>query len=300
VATTNNAGERLAGAPEPMHRWEGADGLVIAGDSWGESTGPLVVLQHGGGQTRHAWRGAGETLGEAGYWAVALDARGHGDSDWARDGDYERPAMIRDLVAILDQLGRSDPILVGASMGGNASLAAIGDGHVAGRALVLVDIAPRISSTGSKKIGEFMGQKPNGFETLDDVADAIANYQPHRKRRRSLDGLAKNVRLGADGRYHWHWDPAYRKRRALNRDQIRARTRKLEDAARSLTVPTLLVRGGLSDVLDEAGAQAFLDLVPQAEYVNVTGAAHMVAGDRNDVFASAVVDFLTRAVPPAT
>lgn len=300
MATTNNAGERLAGAPEPMHRWEGADGLVIAGDSWGESTGPLVVLQHGGGQTRHAWRGAGETLGEAGYWAVALDARGHGDSDWARDGDYERPAMIRDLVAILDQLGRSDPILVGASMGGNASLAAIGDGHVAGRALVLVDIAPRISSTGSKKIGEFMGQKPNGFETLDDVADAIANYQPHRKRRRSLDGLAKNVRLGADGRYHWHWDPAYRKRRALNRDQIRARTRKLEDAARSLTVPTLLVRGGLSDVLDEAGAQAFLDLVPQAEYVNVTGAAHMVAGDRNDVFASAVVDFLTRAVPPAT
>lgn len=300
MATTNNAGERLAGAPEPMHRWEGADGLVIAGDSWGESTGPLVVLQHGGGQTRHAWRGAGETLGEAGYWAVALDARGHGDSDWARDGDYERPAMIRDLVAILDQLGRSDPILVGASMGGNASLAAIGDGHVAGRALVLVDIAPRISSTGSKKIGEFMGQKPNGFETLDDVADAIANYQPHRKRRRSLDGLAKNVRLGADGRYHWHWDPAYRKRRALNRDQIRARTRKLEDAARSLTVPTLLVRGGLSDVLDEAGAQAFLDLVQQAEYVNVTGAAHMVAGDRNDVFASAVVDFLTRAVPPAT
>ncbi|MGI9612649.1 MAG: alpha/beta fold hydrolase [Acidimicrobiales bacterium] len=281
-----------------MHTWTGAGGVTIAGDSWGDPDGPLVVLQHGGGQTRHAWRGAGQTLGDAGYWAVALDARGHGDSDWAADGDYERTTMIGDLVAVLDQLGRSDPILVGASMGGNASLAAIGDGHIVGRALVLVDIAPRISSTGSKKIGEFMGQKPNGFDSLDEVADAIANYQPHRKRRRNLDGLAKNIRLGADGKYHWHWDPAYRKRRSLTRDQIRARTRKLEDAARNLTVPTLLVRGGLSDVLDESGAQSFLDLVPHAEYVNVADAAHMVAGDRNDVFATSVIEFLTRAVPP--
>ena len=280
-----------------MHAWTGTGEVTIAGDSWGDPDGPLVVLQHGGGQTRHAWRGAGQTLGDAGYWAVALDARGHGDSDWAADGDYERATMIGDLVAVLDQLGRDDPILVGASMGGNASLAAIGDGHVGGRALVLVDIAPRISSTGSKKIGEFMGQKPNGFDSLDEVADAIANYQPHRKRRRNLDGLAKNVRLGPDGKYHWHWDPAYRKRRGLSRDEIRARTRKLEDAARNLTVPTLLVRGGLSDVLDESGAQAFLDLVPHAEYVNVANAAHMVAGDRNDVFATSVIEFLTRAVP---
>jgi len=281
-----------------MHTWVGADGLTIAGDSWGDPRGQLVVLQHGGGQTRHAWRGAGETLGDAGYWAVALDARGHGDSDWAPDGDYERPAMIRDLVAVLEQLGRDDPILVGASMGGNVSLAALGDGDIAGRALVLVDIAPRISSKGSKKIGEFMGQKPDGFDTLDEVADAIANYQPHRKRRRNLDGLAKNIRLGPDGKYRWHWDPVYRKRRALSRDEIRARTRKLEDAARNLTIPTLLVRGGLSDVLDEDGAQSFLALVPQAEYVNVADAAHMVAGDRNDVFATSVIEFLTRTVPP--
>lgn len=298
MVAKKNAGERLPGAPDPMHTWVGADGLTIAGDSWGDPRGQLVVLQHGGGQTRHAWRGAGETLGDAGYWAVALDARGHGDSDWAPDGDYERPAMIRDLVAVLEQLGRDDPILVGASMGGNVSLAALGDGDIAGRALVLVDIAPRISSKGSKKIGEFMGQKPDGFDTLDEVADAIANYQPHRKRRRNLDGLAKNIRLGPDGKYRWHWDPVYRKRRALSRDEIRARTRKLEDAARNLTIPTLLVRGGLSDVLDEDGAQSFLALVPQAEYVNVADAAHMVAGDRNDVFATSVIEFLTRTVPP--
>ena len=289
---------RLEGAPEPMIYWQGA-GVRIAGDTWGDPSGPLVVLQHGGGQTRHAWRGAGETLGAAGYFAVAFDARGHGDSDWAPDGNYERDAMMEDLRLVVDQLDRGRPALVGASMGGMASLAAIGEGLVDAAALVLVDIAPRIRGDGTKKIGEFMGQKPNGFDSLEEVADAIANYQPHRERPRTLDGLAKNVRIGPDGRYYWHWDPRWRDRPMMTTDQLRARTHRLEDCARSLAVPTLLVRGGLSDVLDEKGAQSFLALVPHPEYVNITDAAHMVAGDRNDNFGAAVIDFLTRSVPVA-
>ncbi len=292
-----SAGERLPGAPIPMAYWDGA-GVRIAGDRWGDPDGQLVILQHGGGQTRHAWRGVGETLGDAGYNAIALDARGHGDSDWAPDGNYERDAMIDDLVCVLEQLGAGPPILVGASMGGNTSLAALGEGRVEGRALVLVDIAPRIRSSGTKKIGQFMNQRPDGFDSLEEVADAIANYQPHRKRPRNLDGLAKNIRLAADGRYRWHWDPKFRQRPNMTRDELRERTRRLEACAAELTVPTLLVRGGLSDVLDEAGAQAFLALVPHAEYVNVKDAAHMVAGDRNDIFGDRVIDFLRRTVPP--
>ncbi len=292
-----SAGERLPGAPIPMAYWDGA-GVRIAGDRWGDPDGQLVILQHGGGQTRHAWRGVGETLGDAGYNAIALDARGHGDSDWAPDGNYERDAMIDDLVCVLEQLGAGPPILVGASMGGNTSLAALGEGRVEGRALVLVDIAPRIRSSGTKKIGQFMNQRPDGFDSLEEVADAIANYQPHRKRPRNLDGLAKNIRLAADGRYRWHWDPKFRQRPNMTRDELRERTRRLEACAAELTVPTLLVRGGLSDVLDEAGAQAFLALVPHAEYVNVEDAAHMVAGDRNDIFGDRVIDFLRRTVPP--
>jgi len=292
-----SAGQRLPGAPEPMHTWQG-EGVSITGDSWGDPLGPLVILQHGGGQTRHAWRGAGEILGQAGYHAVAIDARGHGDSQWAPDGNYERDIMIQDLARVVEQLDAGPPILVGASMGGNTSLAAIGEGHVEARALVLVDIAPRIRSEGTKKIGQFMSQKPNGFDSLEEVAEAIANYQPHRKRKRNLEGLAKNIRLGDDGKYYWHWDPSYRRRPYMTTDEIRVRTRRLEDCARNLSIPTLLIRGGLSDVLDENGAQAFLALVPQAEYVNVTDAAHMVAGDRNDTFGVAVIDFLTREVPP--
>jgi non-heme chloroperoxidase len=282
-----------------MQYWDGA-GVRIAGDRWGDPDGPLVILQHGGGQTRHAWRGVGQTLGDAGYNAVAIDARGHGDSDWAEDKNYERDIMIEDLVRVVEQLDAGPPILVGASMGGNTSLAALGEGHVAGRALVLVDIAPRIKASGTKKIGQFMSQKPNGFDSLEEVAEAIANYQPHRKRPRNLDGLAKNIRLGADGKYYWHWDPSYRKRPHLSGDDLRERTRRLEASSRNLTVPTLLVRGGLSDVLDEEGAQAFLELVPHAEYVNVKDAAHMVAGDRNDIFGDKVIDFLNRVAPVGT
>jgi non-heme chloroperoxidase len=275
-----------------MHHWPGA-GLTIAADSWGDPGGPLVVLLHGGGQTRHAWKGTGQRLGAAGYHAVAFDARGHGDSDWAPDGLYTQDAMVADLVKLLGAVGQSRPVLVGASMGGGTSLVAVGEGYVDATALVLVDIAPRIEPDGVVKIQAFMSQKPEGFDSLEEVAEAISSYQPHRERPRALDGLAKNVRLGADGRYHWHWDP---KSRLQGRD-FGDRETRLEDCARNLTLPTLLVRGGLSDILSEEGAAQFLTLCPQSEYVNVTGAAHMVAGDRNDIFASAVIDFLSRAVP---
>ena len=291
--TTKAALTRLPGTPEPMHRWPGHGGVHIAGDAWGPVDGPLVLLQHGGGQTRHAWKGTGETLGAAGYRAVAFDARGHGDSDWSPDGAYGQDAMVRDLQCVIAALGQRRPVLVGASMGGGTSLVAVGESHVDATALVLVDIAPRIELSGVDHIQAFMRLKPEGFASLEEVAQAIGTYQPHRRRPPKLDGLGKNVRLGADGRYHWHWDPRYRAA-PFNLEQ---RARRLEACSVNLRLPTLLVRGGLSDVLSEAGAQEFLALCPTAEYVNVTGAGHMVAGDRNDIFANAVIDFLARVVP---
>jgi len=288
-----SAGERLPGTPDPMHTWPGA-GITIAGDTWGDPDGPLVVLQHGGGQTRHAWKGAGETLGKAGYHVVAFDARGHGDTDWADPEAYGTDFMVEDLCCVIAALGGKKPILVGASMGGGVSLVAVGEGKVDAAALVLVDMAPRIEPEGRQEIQDFMNQKPEGFDSLQEVSDAIANYQPHRARPRTLDGLAKNVRLGADGKYHWHWDPA-RRRAWRNDDMHRAR---LSACADNLSLPTLLVRGGLSNVLSEEGAKSFLEQCPHAEYVRVGNAAHMVAGDRNDNFAGAVIEFLGRVVPP--
>ncbi len=276
-----------------MHTFSGIGGVSIAGDAWGNPDGPLVVLQHGGGQTRHAWKGTGEILGAAGYYAIALDARGHGDSDWASDGAYSHDHMIQDLQRVLAALGRPHPVLVGASMGGVISLIAAGERHVDAKALVLVDVAPRIEPEGVGKIHSFMSQRPDGFDTLEEVALAISNYQPHRQRPRNLDGLAKNIRLGPEGKYHWHWDPRYR----AGTRNLEERRIRLEACAHQLKLPTLLVRGGLSDVLTEEGVQQFLAICPHSEYVNVTDAAHMVAGDRNDIFGNAVIDFLARVAP---
>ena len=290
-AAGQSLGVRIEGTPDPDMMIPASGGVHVAADSFGDS-GPLVFLQHGGGQTRHAWKGAGQDLAAAGYRAVSLDARGHGDSDWAPDGDYSTEALVADLVAVIDHFGE-EPILVGASMGGGTSLTAVGEGDVTAKALVLVDTAPRIEAGGVRKIRDFMGQAPDGFASLEEVADAIANYQPHRKRPRKLDGLAKNVRLWPDGRYRWHWDPAFMKRSR----GLAERIPRQEAAADNLTLPTLLVRGGLSDVLSEEGAQAFLTQVPHAKYANVGDAAHMVAGDRNDVFVSSVLEFLATVAP---
>ena len=99
-----SAGERLPDTPAPGHVWTGYQGLRIAGDTWGDPAGTAVILQHGGGQTRHAWKTTGEVLGEAGFHAIAFDARGHGDSEWSPEGDYSQDAMVRDLCEVMQGL----------------------------------------------------------------------------------------------------------------------------------------------------------------------------------------------------
>ena len=200
-----------------MHFWPGVGGVRIAGDSWGDANGPLVILQHGGGQTRHAWKDVGEMLGKAGFYAVAFDARGHGDSDWAPDGRYGQDVMVEDLQSVVAALGNRRPALVGASMGGGTSLVAVGEDHVDATALVLVDIAPRIEMEGVDKIQAFMSQKPEGFDSLQEVADAIAATSPTASVRGISTGSPRTCVSATDGKYRWHWDPA------LPRDPARYR-----------------------------------------------------------------------------
>ena len=199
-----------------------------------------------------------------------------------------------DVRAVIDVQPRP-PVLVGASLGGLVSLLLAADPQLAIPALVLVDVAARIEPAGAREIGDFMGSAPNGFASLDQAADAVAAYLPHRPRPKDTSGLLRNLRLRADGRYHWHWDPAFMQLRA---DTAIADPLMFERAARELKLPTLLVRGSLSRVVSPEGAEAFLQLAPQAEWVDVTGADHMVAGDANDLFNAAVFDFLARHVPP--
>jgi pimeloyl-ACP methyl ester carboxylesterase len=278
-------------------RLNGAGSVTLAADVEGPRSGPPVLLLHGGGQTRHAWRRARHALAEAGFLALAVDLRGHGDSDWATDGDYSHEAYADDLRAAARQLGR--PVaLIGASLGGVAAMLAAGESpRVDCSALVLVDVTPRMSVAGRAHVLAFMGAHPDGFDSVEQAADAVAAYLPHRPRPSDPSGLRKNLRETADGRLRWHWDPRFVTGRSPRRDDVAAE--RLEAAVRATGIPKLLVRGGASDLVSEEFAADFLALVPDAEYVNVPGAAHMVAGDDNDAFAASVVDFLRRRVGTA-
>ena len=280
-----------------MIEFVGRDGNRLAADVAGEPGDPPVILLHGGGQTRHSWGTTLNALADKGWRAYAVDLRGHGESEWAADGDYTLDAFAGDVLAVSRTLD-APPALVGASLGGIASLAAIGEhpDEAVARALVLVDVAPRMEEQGRMRIGAFMAEHmTDGFASLDEVADAIQRYNPHRPRPSDLSGLAKNLRHGPDGRWYWHWDPAFIGGKLGGADETRASLVdpvRLQQAALGLTLPTLLVRGRVSDLLSEEGAQELLQLVPHAQMVDVAGAGHMVAGDRNDLFNDAVVTFL--------
>ncbi len=264
--------------------------LTLVANHWpGERT--PVVLAHGGGQTRHSWGQTAELLAERGHEVLSIDLRGHGDSGWADDGNYQLEAFADDALDVIEWIGR--PVIwVGASLGGLTGLLASARPGVPMEAIVLVDITPQPAAAGVDRILSFMASNAeSGFATLEDAADAIAAYQPHRPRRADLSGLEKNLRRGDDGRWRWHWDPAFltsRERVKSNED----RYSPVEAAARSLTIPTLLIRGRQSDLVTEAEAEAFLEMVPHAAYIDVADAAHMVAGDKNDIFTSAVVGFI--------
>ncbi len=273
-------------------------GLNLVADVVGPADAPKILFLHGSGQARQSWRSALEMAGKRGYRAFALDLRGHGDSDWAPDGKYSLDLFADDLRRVIEQLD-DVPVLVGASLGGLASMLVTASPTPVVRALVLVDITPRVEMDGAREVMAFMESAPNGYASLDEAADAVTAYLPHRKRPKNTSGLLRNLRL-RNGRYYWHWDPAFMQMgRAANEmceggngeDFLR---NPLEDAARQIKIPTLLIRGGRSRIVSDEGAREFLDMVPHAEFVDIADAHHMVAGDANDAFNEAVFHFIDR------
>lgn len=278
-------------------KFTGHQGLVLTADTGGASNAQPVLLLHGGGQTRHSWRAAAHALIAMGYQVICLDCRGHGQSSRSPSGDYSTDSLIADLKAVIATLDRA-PVLVGASLGGSTALLAIGENpKPLARALVLVDIVPKMSANGIAHIRHFMKSTLNGFASLDEAAAAVSQFIPNRPKPASNDGLERNLNRAEDGRYYWHWDPNFLK------DETRSPnpqfTRRMEEAARRIKIPTMLVRGRESDVVTLEQAQSLIELMPHAQLINVQGAGHMVAGDKNDAFNTAVIDFLKQAIPPS-
>ncbi|HWM49322.1 MAG TPA: alpha/beta hydrolase [Xanthobacteraceae bacterium] len=287
----------------PTHRvtFTGAEGNKLVGDAIGHH-GRAVLLLHGGGQTRHAWRNTGDAIARAGMTAYAVDQRGHGDSEWVASGKYTFADFAADARELADQLAArtgSRPVVAGASLGGIAALTAEGIAAKQARqplfaGLVLVDITPRVDAAGVAKVQGFMREHArDGFASVDEAAQAVAAYLPHRPRPASNEGLKKNLRLHPDGRWRWHWDPRFLESRGPDSVNRTDREEALVAGAKSLKNPVLLVRGGSSELVHDEHVREFLALVPHATYADVAGARHMVAGDRNDQFSEAILKFLT-------
>ena len=282
--------------------FEGVDGIRIVGDRRGDPSAPPVVFLHGGGQTRQSWGGTAAAVADKGWQAITLDARGHGESDWSARTDYRLSSFAADVGRVVELLGQP-PVIVGASLGGLTAILLLGEllpGGASG--VVLVDIIPDMEQAGANRIQEFMADRLlEGFGSLDEVADAIAAYNPHRPRPTDLSGLRKNLRE-REGRFYWHWDPAFIGGQAdLPPSEIQDRVRLNGDVQAIIDagIPLLLVRGRVSDLVTEEGAKEFCARFPEVEFVDVSGAGHMVAGDRNDAFTAAVLDFLERHQPLA-
>jgi pimeloyl-ACP methyl ester carboxylesterase len=271
----------------------GVNDVALVADEWNRDVSstdqrPSILLLHGGGQNRFSWKNTAQILGDQGFHVVALDSRGHGDSDRAPGADYALETLCSDVLRVIAEINRP-VVLIGASMGGlTGILAADAAGPATVTKLVLVDVVPRFEKSGSARIRDFMFSHVHGFDSLEEAADAVAAYLPHRTRPQNPEGLKKNLRH-RNGRWYWHWDP---KLLTKPEDDPHLRADKLENAAISLRIPILLIRGKLSDVVSADGVKDFLDKVPTAEFVELSDAGHTAAGDDNDAFTAAVVDFV--------
>lgn len=270
----------------------GAD-VDLAADVTGPVDGQPILFLHGSGQTRQSWGKALVEAGRHGFRALSMDLRGHGDSGWSPDGRYDLTVFADDLRAVLAQLDRS-PVVVGASLGGIVGMIVAAADPAAIRALVLVDITATVDMEGANEVIAFMNAGSDGFASIEEAAAAVSAYLPHRDKPQSSRGLAKNLRQRG-ARWYWHWDPAFMTMGVDAKQEAEGPT-VLETAARGLTIPTLLIRGGRSRIVTEEGVRVFLEMVPHADYVHIDGAHHMVAGDANDAFNDAVFRFADRQV----
>ena len=276
--------------------FETAEGLRLRGEWW-DAAGPPVLLAHGFGQTRQSWAATQARLAAEGFGSLAMDARGHGQSDRNPKGLlYEGVQFVNDAVRAAATLPAA-PILVGASMGGLTGLMAQAQSGCF-RALVLVDVTPRWEEAGMARIHAFLRAHPEGFEDYEHAAEAIASYLPHRRGRKTRDQLEPLLRADHDGRLQWHWDLRMLEEVVVGSAALQSR---IEAAASEVRVPVLLVSGGRSDLVSDRTVAHFLELVPQAHHVRLPEATHMVAGDDNDGFTDSVLGFLRAQshLPPA-
>lgn len=250
------------------------------------SAPPLLCL-HGITQTAHSWDEVAAELSSA-YRVLCLDQRGHGDSDWAADGDYSRQTQAADVDAISDALELSSFTLAGMSMGGVNAITFTARHPEKVRALVIVDVSPEIQVKGVENIRHFI-QASDELDSFEAFVERAHQFNP----RRSLDNirsrLSHNLKQLPNGKWTWKYDKALR---SPDRGFQATALLNLWDDVRAIRCPTLIIKGGESDILSAESAEKMQAAIPGSRVAVVTGAGHSVMGDNPAAFVTAVREFL--------
>lgn len=255
---------------------------------WGNPDSLPIVLLHGGHQSAHSWDLVSLHLAQK-YRVLALDQRGHGDSEWPRDAEYTNEAMSRDAEAFIDALGLQRPVLIGHSMGGRNAMLLTRRDPSRLRALVIVDVGPELSDRGRAVIAGFV-QANQEFDNLQHFIENVRKYDPYR----SLEHVERTVKYNmlqrADGKFVSKCDATPR-RLGLVRGQGPSENITL-DEARGFHLPVLVVRGANSGILAADAAERFRDALPQGTLVTVPNCGHNVHGQNTLGFIAALGEFL--------
>ena len=283
-------GVTFASEAAPRDRFVDANGLRFHYLDWGEADAPPIVLLHGFAQTCHSWDFVALSLCDR-FRVVALDQRGHGDSDWAPDGDYTPEAYQSDLHAIVQELGLREIVLIGLSMGGRNAFtyASSHPEHI--RALVIVDAAPESRTAGTENIRRFV-QQEDELDSVDDFVRRVQAYNPRRSVQQIRGSILNNLKQLPSGRWTWKYDKLLRSpERRLGSDPATAL--RLWGYVEGLRCPTLVVRGGETDVVASDTARSMQRRIPDARLATVEGAGHLVMGDNPAGFERAITSFLS-------
>jgi esterase len=255
---------------------------------WGvEGKRPILFL-HGGALTAHTWDLCCLAMRDD-FHCLALDQRGHGDSDWAPDVNYSIGAQREDVKGFAEALGLNQFILVGMSMGAINGLAYAIAYPETLSALVLIDAGPNVRRPGSRRIRDFVngGAEP---ETLEAIIERALAFNPRRDPLILRRSLMHNLRRNEDGNWVWKYDR--RRFQQMGGDRHAAERQGLADGLANVTCPTLVVRGGDSDVFHDEDAERLAAALPDGRWVRIPDAGHTVQGDNPKDLVAALREFL--------
>jgi pimeloyl-ACP methyl ester carboxylesterase len=264
---------------------------------WGDVDAPPVVLLHGGNQSAHSWDLVSLSLSRR-FRVLALDQRGHGDSEWSRGAHYGIADLRDDAAEFLEVCGPHRPLVVGHSMGGMVALALARARPELLAGLVVVDIGPEVNERGRRMIRDFVGRSIE-FDDLETFLDQVERYDPYRSRAHIERTVRYNLLRRADGRYmpkadRRRYPPPAAEGEQSTRPSLPGAPTLAEVAA--VELPVLIVRGAESNVLEQPAAERFAAALGDGELVVVDGCGHNVASGNTSGFLAAISPFLERVL----